>query len=96
MTDSPHVTSARRDIPFVDVRVGGPVEHARRHREAMLQLRDACFSIVPAPLRGLAKPLDRLSRAWLMRSPSPYVSEIAEIADIAGHPGVWFVNASYE
>ncbi|MFL5056845.1 MAG: hypothetical protein ACJ8DE_16585, partial [Microvirga sp.] len=28
--------------------------------------------------------------------PSPYVGEIAEIAAIAGRPGVWFVNASYE
>ena len=32
----------------------------------------------------------------LTRSPSPYVDEIAKIADIAGRPGVWFVNASYE
>jgi hypothetical protein len=84
------------DIPLIDVRCGGPVEHARRGREAMLQLREACFSVVPAPLRGVAKPLDRLSRAWLARSPSPYVGEIAAIAETAGKPGIWFVNASYE
>jgi hypothetical protein len=84
------------DIPLVDVRLGGPVEHARRGREAMLQLRAACFSVVPAPLRGIAKPLDELSRAWLARSPSPYVKEIAAIAEMAGKAGVWFVNASYE
>jgi hypothetical protein len=66
----------------------------RRH--AMLELRDACFSVVPAPLRGVARPLDRISSAWLRRSPSPYVTEIARIAEIAGRPGVWFVNTSYE
>ena len=83
-------------IPLLDLREGGPVEHARRRRHEMLALRDACFSVVPAPLRGLARPLDRVSAAWLKGTPSPYVGEIAEIAAIAGRPGVWFVNASYE
>lgn len=88
--------AAVTEIPLLDVRRGGPVDHAKRSREAMLRLREACFSVVPAPLRGIAKPLDRLSRAWLARSPSPYVGEIAAIAEMAGKPGVWFVNASYE
>jgi hypothetical protein len=83
-------------IPILDVRDGGPVAHARVRRHAMLALRDACFSVVPTPLRGVARPLDRISSAWLKRSPSPYVGEIARIAEIAGRPGVWFVNASYE
>ena len=83
-------------IPVLDLRDGGPVEHARRRRHEMLALRDACFSVVPAPLRGLARPLDRVSSAWLKGTPSPYVGEIAEIAAIAERPGVWFVNASYE
>lgn len=83
-------------IPILDLRKGGPVEHARRRRQEMLALRDACFSVVPAPLRGLARPLDRVSSAWLRGTPSPYVGEIAEIAAIAARPGVWFVNASYE
>jgi hypothetical protein len=96
MSKAPEAGVPMHDVPFVDVRAGGPVEHARRGRTAMLQLRDACFSLVPRPLRGLATPLDRISRAWLRRSPSPYVDEIARIADIAGQPGVWFVNASYE
>ena len=50
-------------IPVLDLREGGPVEHARRRRHEMLALRDACFSVVPAPLRGLARPLDRISSA---------------------------------
>jgi hypothetical protein len=85
-----------RAIPALDFRAGGPVAHAEQRRNAMLALREACFSVVPAPLRSVALPLDRISRVWLRRSPSPYVPEIARIAEIAGRPGVWFVNASYE
>jgi len=83
-------------IPVVDVRRGGPVEHARFQRKRMLALRDACFSIVPGPLRGLAPALDRLSSVWLARSLSPYVEEIAAISDLAPGSGIWFVNTSYE
>lgn len=90
------MTSPLRPIPLIDVRAGGPVAHAGARHAAMLDLRDACFSAVPAPLRGVARPLDRISSAWLRRTPSPYVPEIARIAEIAGRPGVWFVNASYE
>jgi hypothetical protein len=82
-------------IPVLDLREGGPVAHARQRRAEMLALRDACFSMAP-PLRSLAGPLDRISRAWLKRSASPYADEVARIAEIAGRPGVWFVNASYE
>jgi hypothetical protein len=92
---SPHADGTMT-IPLLDVRAGGPVEHARQRRDSLLELRDACFSLVPAPLRGLAHPLDRISARWLKKTPSPYVDEIARIADIAGRPGVWFVNASYE
>jgi hypothetical protein len=95
MSNDP-VALTTHDIPVTDVRSGGPVEHAIQHREAMLLLREACFSIVPAPLRRMARPLDLVSRVWLKRSPSPYVAEIAKIAEIAEKPGVWFVNASYE
>ena len=83
-------------IPLLDLRQGGPVEHARQRRREMLALREACFSIIPAPLRSVARPLDRVSERWLKATPSPYVSEIAEVARIAGQPGIWFVNASYE
>ncbi len=84
------------EIPVRDVRQGGVVEHARLGRAAMLALRAECLSVVPAAVRGLARPLDALSRSWLERSPSPYVGEIARIAAEAGSPGVYFVNASYE
>ncbi len=94
-TLKPH-TDGLATIPLLDMRRGGPVEHARARRDSLLGLRDACFSIVPAPLRGLAHPLDKISARWLRKTPSPYIGEIDRIAAIAGRPGVWFVNASYE
>ena len=58
----------------------------------MVALRDACFSVVPGPLRRLAPVLDRLSSSFLARTPSPYTDEIAAISDLAAGGGVWFVN----
>lgn len=83
-------------IPVIDVRGGGPIEHARISRAGMVALREKCFSIVPRPLRRLVPALDRLSSSWLARTPSPYVEEIAAISGVAEGAGVWFVNASYE
>jgi hypothetical protein len=82
-------------IPVIDVRSGGPVAHARLQRERLATLRDACFSFLPG-LRGIAPVLDRVSSAWLARTPSPYLDEIAAIAGLIKGGGVWFVNASYE
>src|SRR5262245_37777262 len=87
---------AHSAIPVIDVRDCGPAGHARLRRDEMLALRRDCFSLVPGPLRALIPALDRLSSGWLERSPSPYVAEIAAIADVAAVAGVWFVNASYE
>ena len=100
MTRDPDAMQAPHDaappIPVLDVRDGGPVAHAEASRAAMLTLRRECFSVVPSPLGWVSRPLDAVSRAWLVRSPSPYVGEIERISAIAGEPGVWFVNASYE
>jgi hypothetical protein len=40
--------------------------------------------------------LDVISRRWLARSRSPYLPEIARIADALGFSGVWLLNASYQ
>jgi hypothetical protein len=82
-------------IPVIDVRRGGPVAHARLRREPMMALRNACFSFLPGSVR-LAPMLDRVSSTWLVRTPSPYLDEIAAISDLVAGGGVWFVNASYE
>lgn len=91
----PGAAPALPSVPVIDVRNGGPVAHARLRREPMAALRDACFSFLPG-LKGAAPVLDRVSSAWLARTPSPYVDEIAAIADLVPGGGVWFVNASYE
>jgi hypothetical protein len=82
-------------IPVIDVRAGGPVAHATLRREPMAALRDACFSFLPG-VRRIAPVLDRVSSAWLARTPSPYIDEIAAISALIRGGGVWFVNASYE
>lgn len=82
-------------IAVVDVRDGGPPAHAALARERMTVLRDACVSLVPG-MATLAPALDTVSSAWLRRTPSPYLTEIAAIAKLVRGGGVWFVNAAYE
>lgn len=84
------------EVPVIDVGREGPLAHARASQADMAALQEKCLSVVPSPLRWLAPSLDRLSSRWLARTPSPYLDEIAGIAALAGRPGVWFVNASYE
>ena len=83
-------------IPVVDVRDGGSVRHAELHRATALELRAACLSIVPAPVRALVPVADAISRRWLDRSATPYRDEIARIAESVGVAGVYMINASYE
>jgi hypothetical protein len=40
--------------------------------------------------------LDRLTRAWLRRSGSPYIGDIEAIAAVLKLPGIWLLNGSYE
>jgi hypothetical protein len=83
-------------IPVVDVREGGPLRHAREGRERARGLRDTCIAWFPGVTRGLVPLLDGVARRWLMRSQSPYVSEVRAIADTLGFPGIWFLNGSYQ
>jgi len=83
-------------IPVVDLRDGGPVGHAERNAAAARALRDACLAFFPRGLQPLIPTLDVISRRWLERSRSPYLPEIARIADALGFSGVWLLNASYQ
>lgn len=83
-------------IPVIDVREGGPAEHARRRIEQARALRAACLALFPAAFRRALPLIDRLARRSLERSRSPYVAEIARIAEILEYPGVWLLNASYQ
>jgi hypothetical protein len=83
-------------ISVVDVRDGGPPEHARRSAAKARSLRDACLGFFPRPMLPLVPALDRLSRRALLRSRSPYLPEIAEIAAALDLSGVWLLNGSYQ
>jgi hypothetical protein len=83
-------------IPVIDVRHGGPAEHARQRIEQARALRAACLSLFPAALHGTLPLIDRVARHALERARSPYLAEIARIAEILQYPGVWLLNASYQ
>jgi hypothetical protein len=83
-------------VPVVDIRDGGPLRHARRSAEKARALRDACLGFFPRAALPLVPALDWLSRRSLVRSRSPYVTEIAQIAAVLDFSGVWLLNASYQ
>jgi hypothetical protein len=83
-------------IPVIDLRDGGPPQHARHSAPNARALRDACLGFFPRAALPLVPALDRASRRWLQRSRSPYVPEIAHIAALLDFSGVWLLNASYQ
>jgi hypothetical protein len=83
-------------ISVVDVRDGGAVRHARDRAAGARALRDDCLAWFPALAKPFVPWLDRIARAWLLRSDSPYISDIEEIAAALKFPGIWLLNGSYE
>lgn len=83
-------------IPVIDLRDGGPLRHAERKAAAARALRDACLTFFPRAMQPIVPTLDLISRRWLARSRSPYLPEIAQIANTLGFSGVWLLNASYQ
>ena len=83
-------------IPVVDIRRGGPPQHARQSATQARALRDACLAFFPPAARPLVPMLDRVSRRALMRARSPYLGEIAQIAAALDLSGVWLLNGSYQ
>jgi hypothetical protein len=83
-------------IPVIDVRDGGPAEHARRRIAQVRALRAACLALFPTAVHWTLPLIDRIARRALKRSRSPYLAEIARIAEILDGPGVWLLNASYQ
>ncbi len=83
-------------IPVIDLRDGGPPQHARHSAPHARALRDACLGFLPRAALPLVPALDRASRRWLKRSRSPYVAEITDIAAALDFSGVWLLNASYQ
>ena len=83
-------------IPLVDVRSGGPRRHALENPAKARALRDACLGSLPRAAHPLVPSFDRISQRWLARSRSPYVGEIAAIAEALDFSGVWLLNASMQ
>jgi hypothetical protein len=83
-------------IPVIDLRDGGPVRHAERNPAPARALRDACLAFFPRAVQPFVPALDSISRRWLKRSRSPYLPEIAQLAEALGFSGVWLLNASYQ
>jgi len=83
-------------IPVIDVRHGGPAEHARQRIEQARALRAACLALFPRALHRTLPLIDRVARRSLERARSPYLAEIARIAEILDYPGIWLLNASYQ
>jgi hypothetical protein len=90
------IPSDLADIPFVDLRDGGPVLQAEHSAARARALRDDCLSFFPGATALLLPALDALARRWLVRSRSPYIGEIERIAGGLGFSGVWFLNGSYQ
>lgn len=84
-----------RQIPFVDVRDGGPIAHAKARAAAAVALRDACLSPVPRWSHVCLAPIDRLASAWLRKSASRYLEDLETVAAILGFHGAVTLNMSY-
>jgi hypothetical protein len=88
--------NALTPIPIVDIRDGGPVEHAREGKARAHALRESCLEWFPVLSRPFLPVLDFYTRRWLVRARSPYVDEIGGIVGVLGYPGIWFLNGSYQ
>jgi hypothetical protein len=83
-------------IPVIDIRIGGPPYHARQRAAQARALRDSCLRFFPAAALPFIPALDWLAHRSLQRSGSPYLDEIAQIANALDFSGVWVLNASYQ
>lgn len=88
------ISVTRPGVPFVDVGERAAAAHAERRIAQALAVRDACLGWLP--LGGLLAWIgDPLVRAWMKRSGSPYVDEIAAVGRTLKRPGVWLLHGAY-
>ena len=83
-------------IPVAEVEAGGWARHAAAEAARARALRDDCLAFLPAAGRALVPAVDAVTRTWLKRSASPYVGEIAAIAEALDYSGIWFLNGCYQ
>jgi hypothetical protein len=92
----PASTTQLATIPVTDVAPGGQVRHAIDSRARAQALRDGCLAWLPGMIRPMLPAIDAMTRRWLARSASPYVAEIAAIAEGLDYSGIWFLNGCYQ
>ena len=90
---SPHRLAT---IPVAEIAPGGQVQHAIDDRARAQALRDDCLAWLPRAARLMLPGVDAVTRRWLERSASPYVAEIAAIAEALDYSGIWFLNGCYQ
>lgn len=78
------VIEAGPDFPLATLRALGDKTHA---------LLDVAARRYP---KRLLAGLDRISRAWLVRSDNQHLAEIDAVADAIGRPGAYFFSVNYE
>lgn len=81
------------NIPVCDVGSDFPMAVAERIGSRALLLLEAATGHVSQRTLRFA---DMLSRRWLERNRSPYLTEIEALANRAGRPGIYYLNVSYE
>ena len=88
--------SNTRDLPRImvcDVGANFPMAIAEEVGSRAYTLLETATEHVSSRTLRLA---DRVSRQWLKRNGSPYLSEIEALAKRAGRPGIYYLNVSYE
>jgi hypothetical protein len=85
--------TALADIPVVDTGPDFPIATLLAQGARTHALLDVATRRYP---RHLLAALDKVSRAWLVRSGNAHLSEIDEIARVLGRPGAYFFSINYE
>ena len=92
----PAPAGALQPIPVFDLRGSNPATHAVARRHEAKALAEAFLgALTPAARLGLAGA-DHVARRWLQASGTPYLEELARIAEGTGVAGTHLLNTSYE
>jgi hypothetical protein len=93
---TPASTAALATIPVAEIGPGEQIRHVIDGRARARSLRDECLAWLPRAARLMLPAVDAMTRQWLLRSASPYVTEIAAIAAALDYSGIWFLNGCYQ
>ncbi|MEO5335815.1 MAG: hypothetical protein H7841_02815 [Magnetospirillum sp. WYHS-4] len=80
-------------IPLIEVGRAGPILLIEEEPERLEELLDGARKLYTEPLLRLG---DHLARRWFAKAATPYVPEIAAVAELAAPVGAWALNFSFE